>query len=111
RPTSPCFNGGPREYARPTLRIAACCMLPAACFFRPRLHVEQPKNLLLVESQRRRRPVLAEHLLEERPLLLQHLGDAPFDRILADETLDEDGLLLPDAMGAVDRLVLNGGVP
>ena len=37
------------------------------------------------------------------------LGDAAFDRVLANEALDEDGLLLADAMGAVDRLVLDGG--
>src|SRR5262249_686916 len=49
--------------------------------------------------------------LEELPLLFQHLRDPALDRVLADEALDENRLLLTDAVGAVDRLVLDGGVP
>ena len=39
------------------------------------------------------------------------VGDALLDRALADELVDEDGAALADAVGAVGRLVLDGGVP
>ena len=37
--------------------------------------------------------------------------DSLFDGVLAEEFVDEDGLVLADAVGAVGRLVLGGGVP
>src|SRR5438105_2334973 len=79
--------------------------------FRPSFHVEQPEDFLFVQPERRRRTVLAEHFLKQLPLLFQHLGDAFLDRVLANEALDEYGLFLADAMSAIDRLVLDGGVP
>src|SRR5437868_5016033 len=74
---------------------------------RPRFDVEQSKQLLLGEAQRRRRTILANHLLEQLPFLFEHLGDAALDRVLADEALDEYRFLLAQAMRAVDRLVLD----
>src|SRR4051812_1381948 len=78
---------------------------------RARLDVEQAEQLVLVQAQRRRRGVLADHLLEQGALLLQDLGDAPLDGVLRDEARHEDRLLLAQAVRPVDRLVLDGGVP
>src|SRR5262249_963967 len=38
-------------------------------------------------------------------------SDAPLDSVLDDEASNKDALLLTNAVGALDRLVLNGGVP
>src|SRR5205085_12667303 len=77
----------------------------------PRSHVEQPENVVLRQTQRRRRAVLADHLLKELPFLLQYFRDALLDRSLADEARDEHRLLLAQTMRPVDRLVLDGGIP
>jgi hypothetical protein len=37
--------------------------------------------------------------------------DALLDGVLAEEVVDEDGFVLADAVGAVGRLGLGGGVP
>src|SRR5205085_3625675 len=45
------------------------------------------------------------------PLMLQHLGDAPFDGMLCDKARDKNGALLADTVRTVDCLVLNGRIP
>ena len=48
---------------------------------------------------------------DEGGFVLLEFQDAVFDGAGADEFVDEDGLGLADAVGAVGRLVLGGGVP
>ncbi len=47
----------------------------------------------------------------ERLLFLLQGEDAVFDGVFGDEFVDEDGLFLADAVGAVGGLVFDGGVP
>ena len=47
----------------------------------------------------------------ELAFLVLEFVDALFDGVLAEEFVDEDGLVLADAVGAVGGLGLGGGVP
>src|SRR5262249_44649349 len=79
---------------------------------RASLQIKQPENLAGGETERRIVIVtLAQHACEQIPLLLQHLVDLLFDRVLADEFRHDDLALAADAMRAVDRLILDSGVP
>ncbi len=44
-------------------------------------------------------------------LVLYHLVDALLEGVLCDEAVDEDVLVLADAVGAVGGLSLDGGIP
>ena len=44
-------------------------------------------------------------------LVLYHLVDALLESILGDEAVNEDVLMLADAVGTIGSLCLNGGVP
>ena len=54
---------------------------------------------------------VGEEGVGELGLLLLELVDALFDGALADELVDEDRVLLADAVGAVGGLGFGGGVP
>src|SRR5208283_4148288 len=75
------------------------------------LDVEQAEDLFPRQAQLLGRPILLDQLVEQRTLLLQHLRDAPLDAVLDQEARHEDRLALADAMGPLDRLVLDGRVP
>src|SRR5271156_2295917 len=55
--------------------------------------------------------LLAEHVLRELRLALLQAPDFFLDRALGDKAIGDDGAILPDAVRAVDRLRLDGGVP
>lgn len=55
--------------------------------------------------------VLAEDRLGEVALALLEFENALFDGVLGDEAIGEDGAGLADAVGAVNRLGFDGGVP
>ena len=54
---------------------------------------------------------LGEQGLDEGGLVFLEFEDAVLDGAAADELVDEDGLGLADAVGAVGGLVFGGGVP
>jgi hypothetical protein len=53
----------------------------------------------------------ADDRFGQAALLFQELGDALFERALADQAVDLDGLHLPDAVGPVGGLFLGGRIP
>ncbi len=55
--------------------------------------------------------VVGEEGFHEGGFLGLEFLDALFDCALADEFVDKDGLVLPDAVGAVGGLVFGGGIP
>src|SRR6202023_571189 len=73
--------------------------------------IEQPKHIILRKSQARRHVVLGDQVVKQLPLLLQHLRNAALDRLWTDKARHEDRALLTEPMSAIDRLVLDGGVP
>ena len=76
------------------------------------IQIEETKNLVGRESQallRCRVPLNQEG--EELSFLVEHLGIPCFDRVGADIASDEDTIFLSNAMGAVDGLILDRGVP
>jgi hypothetical protein len=54
---------------------------------------------------------LGEQRFDEGGFLFLEFEDAVLDGAAADEFVDEDGLGLADAVGAVGRLVFGGGIP
>ena len=76
------------------------------------LEVEEPENLAGVERQTGIADIgVAQDRAKQLALLLQDLVDALFDGVPADELCDQDRILLPDAMGAVDSLIFYCRVP
>ena len=55
--------------------------------------------------------LLAEDVFREGAFLFLEAADFFFDAVFDDEAVGENGLFLTDAVGAVDRLSLNGGIP
>src|SRR5262245_30220278 len=75
----------------------------------PGSSAKQAQQLLPREA--RGRACLGERGAGERALLLLEGEDALFDGLCGHESVDEDGLVLADAVRAVGGLLLDGRVP
>src|SRR5262249_35421514 len=78
---------------------------------RPRLDVEQAEDLFLREAQGRRRPILLDQFVEEVPFPFQDFRDPIFNGVLHQEAVDKNRVLLANAMGTIDGLVLDRRIP
>lgn len=76
----------------------------------PLAHVEQLSDGLLFEEGRGEVPSFNSHI-SQHPLLVGFLQDVLLHRALTDQPVDVDVSRLADAMTAVLRLSVHGGVP
>ena len=73
--------------------------------------LEQPEKLFLRQAELAAALGAGENDVEQLALLLQHAVDPLLDRVEHEKARDGDRAVHADAMGAVDRLVLDGRIP
>lgn len=69
------------------------------------------EELEILEREGAGEVLLAEDVFREGAFLFLEAADFFLDAVFHQQTVGEDGLLLADAVGAVDRLSLDGGIP